>query len=64
MEGIEQNPVIYELMMTHTWRNETIDLNVWLPKYIRNRYGVENADALNAWNILRKTVYTVPVGNT
>jgi len=60
MEGIEQNPVLYELMMHNTWRDEAIDVNEWLPKYIFNRYGVENKNALNAWNVLRKTVYTVP----
>lgn len=60
MEGIEQNPVMYELMMDNVWRNDSINLNEWLSKYIRNRYGIANNDALNAWNILRKTVYTVP----
>ncbi len=60
MEGIEQNPVLYELMMHNTWQDEAIDVNEWLPKYIFNRYGVKNANALNAWNVLRKTVYTVP----
>lgn len=57
MEGIEQNPVLYELMTHHTWRNEVIDLNTWLPFYIRNRYGVADTHALQAWEILRTTVY-------
>jgi alpha-N-acetylglucosaminidase len=61
MEGIEQNPVMYELMMANTWNHDIIDLNEWLPKFVRNRYGVENADAIAAWNILRNTVYNVPV---
>ena len=60
MEGIEQNPVMYELMTSHTWESKPIDLNVWLPNYVFNRYGVKNDDALTAWNILEKTVYTVP----
>jgi alpha-N-acetylglucosaminidase len=59
MEGIEQNPVMYELMMAHTWRDDTINLDVWLPEYVRNRYGVKNENALRAWEVLRKTVYTV-----
>ena len=61
MEGIEQNPVLSELMTAHTWRNEPIDLNVWLPQFVFNRYGIKNNDALRAWDILRKTVYTVPL---
>jgi alpha-N-acetylglucosaminidase len=60
MEGIEQNPMLYELMMHNTWQDEAIDVNEWLPKYIFNRYDVKNENALNAWNVLRKTVYTVP----
>ena len=57
MEGIEQNPVLYELMMTHTWRNEVIDLEQWLPQYILNRYGVLDAHAADAWKVLQATVY-------
>ncbi|PTR01170.1 alpha-N-acetylglucosaminidase [Mucilaginibacter yixingensis] len=60
MEAIEQNPVLYELLTDNTWRHEPINLNEWLPQYIRNRYGKSNTDALKAWEILRKTVYTVP----
>jgi alpha-N-acetylglucosaminidase len=60
MEGIEQNPVLYELMTAHTWRTDPIDLDVWLPQFVFNRYGVKNDQALKAWDILRRTVYTVP----
>jgi alpha-N-acetylglucosaminidase len=57
MEGIEQNPVLYELMTDHTWRREPIDLDAWLPDYIQNRYGTKNSHALKAWTILQNTVY-------
>jgi len=57
MEGIGQNPVIYELMMENVWRETPIDLNTWLKGYIWRRYGKKNVDADNAWNILRQTVY-------
>lgn len=60
MEAIETNPVIYELMMHHSWNDQPIDLKVWLPKYVRNRYGVESKDAQKAWQILKETIYTVP----
>lgn len=60
MEAIEQNPVMYELMMTNTWQRDAINVNDWLPKYVRNRYGINDANALTAWDVLRKTVYTVP----
>ncbi|MFC4232483.1 alpha-N-acetylglucosaminidase [Parasediminibacterium paludis] len=61
MEAIEQNPVMYELMMANTWQRDTIIVNDWLPKYVRNRYGSNDTNALTAWNILRRTVYAVPV---
>lgn len=60
MEAIEQNPVMYELMADNTWKNESINLDKWLPEYILNRYGVKDIHALKAWNVLRNTVYTVP----
>jgi alpha-N-acetylglucosaminidase len=61
MEGIEQNPVLYELLTDNTWRNQPINVDTWLPQYILNRYGKKNAQALKTWDILRKTVYSVPV---
>ena len=57
MEAIEQNPVLYELMMYNTWTNKAIDTDEWLSSYIRNRYGRVDENSLQAWQILRKTVY-------
>ncbi|MDD2305534.1 MAG: alpha-N-acetylglucosaminidase [Prolixibacteraceae bacterium] len=57
MEGIEQNPVLYELMTDNTWRNTPIELNEWLKKYMLNRYGKTNDSLIKAWDILVKTVY-------
>ncbi|MDE3253535.1 MAG: alpha-N-acetylglucosaminidase [Bacteroidota bacterium] len=57
MEAIEQNPVLYELMMDNTWRTKPISLDTWLPEYIRNRYQQQDPHAIKAWEILRRTVY-------
>jgi len=57
MEAIEQNPVLYELMMHHTWRRDPIDLVAWLTGYIRNRYGNPSPTITEAWQMLKKTVY-------
>lgn len=57
MEAIEQNPVIYELTMQHTWQTEPVQLDNWLRKYARNRYGKDNDSLVKAWQILRKTAY-------
>ncbi|WP_319479742.1 alpha-N-acetylglucosaminidase [uncultured Draconibacterium sp.] len=57
MEGIEQNPVLYELMTDNTWRNTPIDLKEWLKSYIGNRYGKTNTELEKAWDILVETAY-------
>lgn len=57
MEAIEQNPVLYELMMQNTWTDKPIDLDTWLPSYIRNRYGKVDTSTLLAWENLKSTVY-------
>lgn len=57
MEAIEQNPVIYELMMQHTWQNQPIVLDEWLNKYARNRYQIDAPALRQAWQILKETAY-------
>jgi len=57
MEAIEQNPVIYELMMQHTWQTDPIDLDKWIPEYVLNRYATVNDSLVKAWQLLRQTVY-------
>lgn len=57
MEAIEQNPVMYELMMQHTWQQEPIVPDDWLAKYVLNRYGSKYKELIKAWQILRQTVY-------
>ena len=58
MEAIEQNPVIYELMMQHTWQTTPVNLEEWLVKYAKNRYKTEDKSLVEAWQILRKTPTT------
>jgi alpha-N-acetylglucosaminidase len=57
MEGIEQNPVMYELLTQNVWQNEQVNLKSWLEFYIRNRYGILDSQAVNAWEVLRQTAY-------
>jgi alpha-N-acetylglucosaminidase len=57
MEGIEQNPVLYELLTQQVWQNESVDLNKWLQFYTLNRYGILDSNLINAWEILRVTAY-------
>lgn len=58
MEAIEQNPVLYELMTANTWQDKPIDLDDWIKQYQLNRYGSVNKYTAQAWDVLRKTVYS------
>jgi alpha-N-acetylglucosaminidase len=62
-ESIEQNPVMYELMMDNVWRDKPINVDKWLAGYVKRRYGAPNKGALQAWQILRKTAYADTLTN-
>ena len=57
-EGIEVNPVIFDLFGTMVWENENINLNQWTTGYVQRRYGTDNPDLQKAWNILINTIYS------
>lgn len=57
MEGIEQNPVIYELMLENVWQQEPIELDSWLQAYALRRYGKTSKAVNSAWQLLKETVY-------
>jgi alpha-N-acetylglucosaminidase len=57
MEGIENNPVVYELTAEMGWRTEAPDMEAWIAEYARRRYGKTDSDAEAAWQGLLKTVY-------
>ncbi|KAF7708085.1 alpha-N-acetylglucosaminidase [Silurus meridionalis] len=61
-EGIEQNPVVYELMAELAWREDAINLTHWATLYARRRYGTDNESLALAWRLLFGSVYncTVP----
>ena len=44
-------------MMQHTWQTTPIDLNEWLVKYAKNRYKTDDKSLVEAWQVLRQTVY-------
>ena len=63
MEGIENNPVMYELMSELMWRPERFSKEDWLRDYVKARYGKENNAAYDAWVKLAGTIYNCPPGN-
>jgi alpha-N-acetylglucosaminidase len=56
-EGLDDNPVVYDLLFEMAWRDEPVDLARWLAGYSRHRYGRADADAEAAWQILADTAY-------
>ena len=56
-EAIEQNPVVFELMLENVWQSEPIDVDEWLKGYTNRRYGGVNTSINDAWGILKSTVY-------
>ncbi|QEC44305.1 alpha-N-acetylglucosaminidase [Pseudobacter ginsenosidimutans] len=62
-EAIEQNPVMYALMLENVWRDQPIHLDEWLKDYTTRRYGKANANAEQAWVVMKNTVYNAGVSN-
>ncbi len=63
MEGIEQNPAMYALMLENVWRDSAIDENGFIRSYFGGRYGAEDENALAAWKIIFDTAFENNVNN-
>ena len=60
-EGIENNPVMYELLYELPWLPADFDLKEWLSDYLKARYGKAPDDNVTrAWQALCNTVYNAP----
>lgn len=62
-EGIENNPVMYELASELIWRPEKFSKAEWLKSYAKARYGHSTKDVDKAWSLLGSTIYNAPWGN-
>lgn len=63
MEGIEQNPVVYDLQFELLTTGQQIDLDKWIDDYIVRRYGKTSKTLRKAWDILFNTCYRDGVYN-
>lgn len=63
MEGIENNPVMYELLCELPWRKEHFTKEEWLEEYVKARYGHASQDALEAWMLLAGSIYECPAAS-
>uniref|UniRef100_A0A0E0NV94 Alpha-N-acetylglucosaminidase n=1 Tax=Oryza rufipogon TaxID=4529 RepID=A0A0E0NV94_ORYRU len=62
MEGIEHNPVVYELMSEMAFRSQKVEVEDWLKIYSYRRYGQSNVEVEKAWGILYHTIYNCTDG--
>ncbi len=60
MEGLDYNPVVFDLMGDLFWQPECPGLDAWIAAYVLRRYGRDHADVLEAWQLLLDTAYRVP----
>lgn len=61
-EGIENNPVMFELVYELPWRPERFDTRGWLRSYLTARYGGGELpqEVARGWEALYSTVYNAP----
>jgi len=57
MEGLNNNPVVYDLVFDVAWRDEAVNLSEWVHEYVKYRYGEETPELEHAWQLLLGTVY-------
>ncbi|XWS48114.1 hypothetical protein CRYUN_Cryun13aG0045200 [Craigia yunnanensis] len=62
MEGIEQNPIVYDLMSEMAFQHKKVDVKAWIKLYIARRYGQSIPSIKDAWSILYHTIYNCTDG--
>lgn len=60
MEGIENNPVMYELIYELPWRPVKFAKADWIDSWVKARYGRVLPQTAEAWQILSNTCYDGP----
>ncbi|XP_058180696.1 alpha-N-acetylglucosaminidase-like [Rhododendron vialii] len=62
MEGIEQNPVAYDLMAKMAFQHDAVDVKMWIDTYSSRWYGRYVSSMQDAWSILYHTIYNCTDG--
>lgn len=62
-EGIENNPVMYELLTELIWRPDEFTKEEWIKDYALARYGRSDEHVDRAWERLASTIYNCPWGS-
>lgn len=61
-EGINNNPVVYQLTLELGWHKDKVDVNGWIKDYIYARYGKTDQNLLQAWKYLLQSAYSSHLG--
>lgn len=51
-EGIETNPILYELLFELPWLSQKPDIDEWIDKYVIARYGKASENMSHAWKLI------------
>lgn len=57
MEGIHNNPIVWDLLCDTSWEREAICLEEWLKGYLARRYGQCLESSYKAWQLLKESIY-------
>lgn len=63
-EGMQLNPVNYELFFETAWEDTEIDVEEWLKDYVERRYGTYSESAYQGWLKLLDTAYGASGGHS
>lgn len=61
-EGIEQVPLLYDLLYEMAWLDTKPDAAKWVADYSQRRYGTPSTEAAEAWELLRTSALNCPTG--
>jgi alpha-N-acetylglucosaminidase len=56
-EGINNNPVAYDLVLELGWHQDKVDVKKWIGSYTQYRYGTTDPDVEQAWQGFLETIY-------
>jgi len=56
-EGLDTNPVAFDLYTEMAWHADPVDFGEWTNEYAVRRYGAEDSHARRAWQLILKTAY-------
>lgn len=60
-EGIQYNPMVFDLFFDLIWRDQPVDMKDWTRGYLRRRYGAAPESAVRAWMRVNRSAYA-PTG--